>query len=393
MNVAIFASAFYPHIGGVEELVRQLAREFKRRGISTVILTNRWPRSLSRYELYEGVPVYRLAMRTPWPGFKARFTHLLTHALIRRQMIGILRKHEIELLHVQCVSGNGYYALAASRALGLPLVVTTQGERTMDATQLFQRSEFMRRTLRELMGEADYVTACSKDTLRDMEAFYGQPFGDRAEVIYNGIDASEFDGNIRHQHARPYILGIGRLVPQKGFDVLIKAFAKAQIESHELLIAGEGPERSALEELSRTLGVKQRVHFVGRADRAKVVALFNGCSFFVLPSRLEPLGIVNLEAMAAGKAVIASDVGGVPEIVRDGETGMLIPCEDISALGNAMRRMASDEEMRQRMGAAGRVQAESFCWPRIADSYEWIYRNLLSRPLASNKSEVPEPAF
>ncbi|HVF09406.1 MAG TPA: glycosyltransferase family 4 protein [Abditibacteriaceae bacterium] len=381
MNVAIFASAFYPHIGGVEELVRQLAHAYRAKGVPAIVLTNRWPRSLPSFEEYEGIALYRLPMRVPEGGLKARLNYRLTHAAIDRRMIDILIKHSIDLLHVQCVSSNGYYALLAKRALHLPLIVTTQGERTMDAAQIYQHSAFMNHNLRELLAGADYITACSQHTLDDMENYWGESLTGRAGVVYNGIQLSdfEFEQPPAFAHPKPYILGIGRLVSQKGFDVLIKAFAKADVPAHDLLLAGEGPERGVLETLAQKLGLAERVRFLGRADRPTAVALFKGCAFFVLPSRHEPQGIVNLEAMAAGKAVIAARVGGVPEIVVDGETGVLVPGEDDEALAQAIACIAHDTALRQRLGAAGQRRARQFDWSRIAQQYLDIYATALSK--------------
>lgn len=379
MNVALFASAFYPHVGGVEELVRQVAHEFRRQGIGVIVLTNRWPRSLPKREEFEGIPIYRLAMRVPEGSLKAHVNHFLTHALIRGEVSNILTRHKIDLIHVHCVSSNGYYALLARKALGLPLVVTTHGERTMDATQIYQRSAFLNRILRELLAEADHITAVSRHTLDDMEAYWGKPFGARASVVYNGIDLTDFEAGPPHAADAPYIMGIGRLVPQKGFDILLKAFAKASIPGWKLLIAGEGPERAALQDFIGDLGLQERAKLAGRADRPMAAALFRGCEFFVLPSRMEPLGIVNLEAMAAGKAVVASRVGGVPEIVIEGQTGLLVPSEDVDALAGAMVRLASDPALRGRLGAAGRRAVDSFTLRATASHYAEIYTQLTAR--------------
>ena len=374
MNVALFASAFHPHIGGVEELVRQLAHAYRRKGHGVIVVTNCWPQDLPEFEEYEGIPVYRFAMRTPGGSLRERAKYQLTHAASEHRMLDVLRQHTIDLLHVQCVSANGYYAQIARRALRLPLVVTTQGERTMDAGQIYQRSPFMNRMLCALLAEADHITACSQHTLDDLERWYGQPFGPCAQVVYNGIDLSSFAGPEPFSHPRPYLLGIGRHVPQKGFDILLQAFAQADPASHDLLLAGDGPERPALERLAADLSLGDRVRFVGRADRPLAVSLFAGCSFFVLPSRQEPQGIVNLEAMAAGKAVLASRVGGVPEIVQDGETGLLVPAEDASALAEAIDRLTGDVSLRQRLGAAGKERAKAFDWNAIAAQYLDIYR-------------------
>ncbi len=380
MNVAIFASAFHPAMGGVEELCRQLALNYRANGMDAIIITNRWPRNtLPDYELFEGIPVYRLAIRVPEGDLKMRLTFRLTIGAEMARLHAILKKHQSDLLHIQCVTSSAYHALRAHDELKLPLFVTTQGERVMDAGKIFERSPLMNELLRELYDKAAFISACSKNTLDDAEQFYGKPFGsDRAEVIYNGIALKDFDGAAPYANPKPYILGIGRSVPQKGFDVLLRAYAQSGIESHDLLLAGDGPERENLENLARELKTGDCVRFMGRADRPVAVSLFQGCSFFVLPSRLEPQGIVNLEAMACGKAVVAAKVGGVPEIVLDGETGLLFPGEDVPALAAALTRMAGDAALRTRLGAAGRVRAKTFDWDVISEQYREIYRQVLA---------------
>jgi glycosyltransferase involved in cell wall biosynthesis len=124
--------------------------------------------------------------------------------------------------------------------------------------------------------------------------------------------------------------------------------------------------------------IEARVKFIGRADRATAVGLFRGCEFFVLPSRQEPLGIVNLEAMAAGKAVIASRTGGVPEIVTDGETGLLVPPGDAAALAGALRRLTGDTALRECLADGGRERVKAFAWEAIAGSYREIYEAALA---------------
>ncbi len=380
MKIAIFASAFHPHTGGVEELVRQLTHAYRRAGHEAIVITNRWPRNLPAFEEFEGIPLHRLALRSPGDDAKSRATFTLSSASIQRQVNRILKETQTQLVHVQCVSSNGFYAAQACRQLGLPLVVTTQGERTMDASQIFQRSAWFQNVMRDCLAQANHITACSRDTLVDVETFFGQPFGSRAQVIYNGIRVADFEGVEPYSHPRPYIFGIGRMVPQKGFDLLLRAFALSQCPQHDLLLAGDGPELDALQSLTRELDIEKRVHFFGRANRAQAVSLFKGCDFFVLPSRREPQGIVNLEAMCAGKAVVAANVGGVPEIVLDGGTGLLFPCEDVTALASLLTKLASDTELRNRLGAAGRARALGFDWDVLAEKYLQIYRGLLLSP-------------
>jgi glycosyltransferase involved in cell wall biosynthesis len=373
MNVALFASAFHPHVGGVEELCRQLAHAYRRRGVGVVVITNRWPRSLAEFEEVEGIPVYRLALRVPTGSAKAYLSYGLTHRAVLRQVLDVVRRHRCDVLHVQCVSCNAHYALAAKAATGLPLVVSLQGELTMDASQLFERSAFARALMRRSLLTADRVTACSGQTLDEAAAFVNRQRDALGRVIFNGIRLADFGDVTPHARPKPYVFAIGRHVPQKGFDVLLRAFDKAGETGHDLLLAGDGIEHQRLRELARSLPSRDRIHFVGRLPHDRAVQYFAGCSFFALPSRHEPLGIVNLEAMAAGKAVLASRVGGVPEIVSDGETGLLVPPEDTQAWAQAIRQLCSDGDLRGRLGAAGRTRATEFDWAEIASQYVDVY--------------------
>lgn len=386
MNIAIFASAFHPSLGGVEELVRQLAHAYTRRGLKPIILTNRWPRDLPSHEMFEGLPLYRLALRSPGGTRRDNLVYALTRPFVEAQMRAILRRHDVSLLHVQCVSAAARFALQAQRQLRLPLVVTLQGELTMDASRLFERSPSARQLMHDALREAHAITACSGQTLAEAEAFFGQPFGDRGSVIYNGIRLAEFENVAPHREKRPYIFAIGRHVKQKGFDVLLHAFAAASQNGtdHDLVLAGDGKERSNLEKLAAELNLGERVRFVGRLEHEEAVRYFAGCSFFVLPSRHEPMGIVNLEAMAAGKAVVASKVGGVPELVIEGETGLLVPGGDSAFLSLALAKLMTDDDLRARLGAAGALRAQKFDWDALAAQYLAVYQSVaVQSPVAA----------
>lgn len=392
MNIAIFASAFYPHFGGVEEACRHLALEYQRRGHGADIVTTRHPQDLPAQETLQGINVWRFPFEMPraHPLGLARFAR--SFPAERRAVARLLKARGTEMIHVQCVGPNGFYALWAAQDTGLPLVVTTQGERTMDAGRLYQKSIAANWTLRQLLRRADYVTACSQQTLDDAKEFAGFSLDAKSGPVYNGIALDEFDAEAApYAHPRPYILGIGRVVPQKGFDLLIDAYAQISRRAPDvpdLVIAGDGPERERLQAQVDSLGLAKRIHLIGRADRPRAVSLFQGCRLFVLPSRHEPQGIVSLEAMACGKPVIAARVGGVPEIVTDGETGLLFPGGDAAALADALESLLSDPRRAEALGRAGRTRAEThFTWGRIADQYFEIYRRVSHLPSA--KQELP----
>ncbi len=393
---ALFASSFHPHLGGVEELVRQLARAEQATGAEPVVHTMRWPRSLPARERWQGLDIRRHAYRAPEGSLRRVATAMVGNPVVLADVTTQMRRDRADLVHVQCVSHGAWFAHQAARALDLPLVVTLQGELTMDADDVYAHSPMLRHTLRLLLRRADRVTACSAATLAEAEAWAGEDLGERGSVIPNGIDLREFDlppAPIAPPTDGPYVVALGRHVAQKGFDVLLEAFALAAGSTGVgarnavrsglaaptlgpqwyLVIAGDGPERDALEEQARRLGLAERVRFPGRVERAAVVALLRGAEVFVLPSRHEPFGIVNLEAMAARTPVVATDVGGVGEFVRHGSNGVLVPPQDPRALAAALVALAGDPDRRTRLAAAGRVTAEAHDWAAIEGRYREVY--------------------
>lgn len=394
MNVTLFPSAFYPSLGGIEELVRQLSLELQRRGDRPTIVVNRWPRDLPAYERHERLPIHRLPMRVPATGnVKARVNYRLTHRGIRHKTLRVVREAGTDVLHVQGVSCQAVYALHARRVLGLPLVVTLQGELTMDARRIFEREPFAQRLMRQALREADLVTGVSGKTLADGEAFLGEPLGDKGRVIFNGARVDDFRAADAFEHPRPYVLALGRMVPQKGFDVLLKAWRKVAPGGVDLLLAGDGPNLDELRGLAASLGLTESagVTFLGRADRPKTASLFRGCRFVALPSRTdEGLPVVCAETMAAGKTIVGTSVGGVPEAFIDGESGLIVPRDDVDAFADALARMLADEPLRRRLETAARDRSEVFGWRRITSDYQAAYREASERAAAT---APPEPAL
>jgi glycogen(starch) synthase len=370
-SVAIFASSFAPHLGGVEELSRRLAAEQRRRGLDSIVITNRYPKTLPGEEQIDGIPVYRKRFRVPEPRPRHLAGWAIGTAATRRGILAALNAHRTDVLHVQCVSSNGYYALHAARRTGLPLVVTMQGELSMDANGAYQRSAFLRATWRTLLDRAGLVTGCSQQVIDEAVRVYGPPLRDKARVIPNGVDLNAVRAAEPERRPRPYVLGIGRFVRQKGFDLLIDGFARiaADHPNLDLVLAGDGQERGSLVRQATGSQFAERIEFLGGVPAPRAFALLRGASAFVLASRHEPQGIVILEAMAAGAPVLAAAVGGVPEIVRDGVNGLLFAGGCAQSLAGQLHRMLTD-----RAGTAARAEraghdAAAYAWQRIADAY------------------------
>jgi glycosyltransferase involved in cell wall biosynthesis len=211
----------------------------------------------------------------------------------------------------------------------------------------------------------------------------------KVRVVPNGIDLGRFaprpaSGAVRAAlgvpPSAPVAVSIGRHVPEKGYRHLVDAAAvveRVRPGVHWVLV-GDGELRSDLEAQARRLGVGSRVHFAGWRD--DVVELLALADVFVLPSEREGFGRVLVEAMAMGRAIVATAVGGVPDIVLAGETGLLIEPANAAALGDAVRALLDDPPRAARLGAAGRARAEStFSLGAHVDAIERVYDEFLGR--------------
>ena len=365
-------SAYYPHVGGIEELTRQLALALHARGHEAAVLTNRWPNGVVESEVLDGVDVTRL--RFPLPALRltsaARF--LIAAPSAARAVAGQVRKWRADLVHVIGGGPQSVYIGMLARRLGAPLVFSTHGELSFDAQRAFERSAILRAGLRRTVRQARIVTACSTFTLKNLETFVKPECP--SVVIQNGVDPEEFAHKSDVENGfEPYVLAVGRLVPQKGFDVLMDAFAIGDLNGVNLVIAGDGFERASLERRATDLGIVDRVYLLGAVTRDRLVALMHGAVAFALPSRGEAFGIALLEAMAAGVPSVAAAAGGVPELARDGQNALLVSAENPVALSIALSRLLNDAELRTRLSAGGRRTARELAWNRIVERYEAVY--------------------
>jgi glycogen synthase len=297
--------------------------------------------------------------------------------------------------------------LLVRRAYGIPLVVTVHSLeplRPWKREQLgggYDVSSWVERTALE---SADAVIAVSQGTRQDvLHHFDLDPT--RLHVIHNGIDADFYapdpatDALARYgvDPSVPYVLFVGRVTRQKGIVHLVRALRHLDPEIGVVLCAGQPdtPEIAAEMEAGVAEAAAHRSNLVWipeMVSRSDVRQLYSHASAFVCPSVYEPFGIINLEAMACETPVVASAVGGIPEVVVDGETGLLVPVElraddpmspvDPDAferdLASAVNRLMADADLRVRMGAAGRRRAvDRFSWESIADQTVDLYRSLI----------------
>jgi glycosyltransferase involved in cell wall biosynthesis len=266
-----------------------------------------------------------------------------------------------EVIHIQCASVQTAPILWYAARNAVPLVVTSQGETVMDEHDLYRHSAYMRMTFRLAARTAAALTACSMWTRERCRAY--SPRFASATVIPNGVDSSQWDvGSVT---TSPVLCAWGRHVHQKGFDLAIRAFAllRQRIGDARLLIGGEGSQTSELRRISGP-----GVEFVGALDRAGVRDLLSASRVVVVPSRVEPFGIVALEALAAGRGLVYARHTGLVEAA--GTLGRPTDVGNPRALADAMRA----ELLCPTSSEAGRARARQFDWDCICEKYLDIYR-------------------
>ena len=182
----------------------------------------------------------------------------------------------------------------------------------------------------------------------------------------------------------PYVLFVGRLASNKGLVELLRAFAELARDdpaAHLVLVGEDGGMRATLEARARGLGLESRVRFLGHvADEGVLASAYRDARFTVLPSEYEAFGLVLLESLAQGTPVVASRVGGIPEVIEDDRTGLLVPPGDVPALAAALRRLWGDPALARRLGRHGRTEVvPRYSWDRLVDRLEVVYREVLAR--------------
>jgi glycosyltransferase involved in cell wall biosynthesis len=354
--------------GGAEVLLADVTRRLDRTRFLSRVFVLDGPLDLQPRFAAAGVEVDPLLV----PPRRRPLACLL--ALTRR-----FRRFAPDVVHTHLYYANVLGRIATRFADGPPVVTTLHNpDYTFEArpTALFAA----KKALDRFTGRRNAVLlAVSEAVAEDYRRNMGWA---TIRVIRNGVDVEEYAPGDAPQAGEAWssagtrLLAVGRLHAQKGHGVLLEAIARCREHGLALSLAlvGEGPLRAGLEEQAHRLGIEGQVQFLGRRDDVR--ELLRAAEIFVFPSLYEAVGIALLEAMACGAAVVASRAGGIPEIVQDGESGVLVRPGDASDLATALARLARDPPERARLGRGARRRAMMFDIRHTVQELESVYAGL-----------------
>ncbi len=366
--------------GGSVLATYYLALEIAKRGYEVKIFTTSYgPKDC--IEEYNSLKIYRYGTNIK----------LLTSNI----SLGLFYKphlHTVDIVHVSFDIPPGPFAgLRYARKKGLPLVITYHGDWEESYGNAVRRLGvvFHNKFL------VDKILSYAKVIISPSGAYVGasrflRKYKDKIVVIPNGINLEEFNIPYPKEECRKklsllidknILLFFGYLSPHKGPDILLKALPKIleEIPDTLLVFAGSGVMEKELERLSVKLGVEKNIEFTGFIGKEQRPLYYKAADVFCLPSTItESFGIVNLEAMACGVPIVASKIGGIPDVVKDGENGLLVPPKDSETLANAIIYLLENEDVRERMGRNGRKKVEDYSWARIAKETAKVYNKVIS---------------
>lgn len=402
MRVMMLSWEYPPRIvGGISPHVSDLSRQLQRKGVEVHVITKATPLAEDEETEPSGVQIHRVHLKQE-PNDFLHEIQLLNQAtdLRVRQLLEQWRPGgEPTLFHA-----HDWLSLDAARELkyeyNLPVVATVHATESGRHGGIFNdTSRYIHEQEYWLTYEAWRVIVCSEFMKAEVQRLFNCP-ADKVDIIYNGVDPTKFQFEWTEEEraakratlALPYeriVMYVGRFVREKGIHVLLNAASAilAEEPNTKFIIVGGG-HRERFEQFVHWAGLQDKVLFTGFMANRSLHQLYRCADVAVFPSLYEPFGIVALEGMAAGASVVASDAGGLPEVVLHDQTGTLSYANDPGSLAWAVLKVIRDPERAQKLKAAAKKRlVQAFDWSHLADQTIEVYDRVWSEFLTSYWAE------
>lgn len=365
MNILFWTNSFWPKIGGIETQGLSLMQGLVQRGHNCVVITQHLDPASPQKETLGNIKIHRY-----------RFDHAFRHkklALIQAYISdikNIVTQFKPDIMHISIGHGTQIFVYRMIRQqMSLPSLVTLHDPLTEDTekeNQIYQ----------SIFSLADQLNCVSNSALKEIKKFDSEQHLP-CSYIYNGLDIPKLTPKTPCFDSTT-VLCWGRLVPHKGFDLVIRALYQLATKDLNLLIVGEGSEAENLKQLSKTLGLEKQVKFFGLVEKSKLLSLINSASLVVMPSRFEPFGLVAVEAMQMARPIIASREQGLAEIIRDHDTGILVEKNNVDQIAQAITYLLTHPEEAIAMGKRARLDViQRFNLNRMITEYENLYEKTI----------------
>jgi glycosyltransferase involved in cell wall biosynthesis len=373
IKVAMVISKAEASLGGTQKQALRLADELQSQGVSVFVLTKRKSREHARgqgKELNARVQIVYLPVTDLQPAWSFLFSFLVW-AWINRGSFQIIHAHNAAMGVISSIVGW---------LIGKKVIVKIPSLKYVQYLNGGSLSRELRRWI--ITRKTDRFVAVSTEMLEALRQAGIAP--EKLVLINNGIEltapcntnSSALRKEVSGKSERPVILFVGRLVKEKGLDRLLRVWAS--LPGHEtmlLLIVGDGPLKEDLESQTKKLRLLPSVRFLGH--QTDVSKLYSIADLFVLPSKTEGMSNSLLEAMAAGLPVVASNVGGNKDVIKDQQSGFLVDWEDTTLCAGMLLTLLSDTELRQRIGNAARREVSAFAMGDVSERYHDLYQAVL----------------
>lgn len=373
--------------GGVNEAAFGVAHALKEMGFHPIIGIATW--SSERHPpVWRGIEIVNLRLRDVGGmdvGLKSVLAYSLAAVRDAFALLRFVRQRDIRVINFQFASLAAWIPalLRLLKLLPAKIVLTFQGN---DFVEMSRTEGFRRKAWNFVLRHSDGLTACSGALGDNVMRFLP---GTRVITVHNGVDHRLFSVTRAQRRRRPLLLQVAKFEHKKAQDVTLRAFRDlldTGLDADLALVGATGPELEMVRALIVTLNLSDRVRIDLDVPHEQIPQIMAEADLFLLPSRVEPFGIVLLEAGAVGLPVIAARVGGIPELLKDGETAVLVEPDDPTALAEAIRRLLADPSTAIRLASSWHDQVgKRWSWTESARGYLAAAREPISGPQTDNR--------